>query len=229
VAPSRSNRDMGAAFLVVVATICIVTLRSVALQLMRGRQQKRRRPGGRPDPEADRLILETAKRLMREHGYERLTIDAVAKEAGVARTTVYRRYRDKAELVSAAIDTLRDPSKRPDTGDARLDLVAHVENVRRNFDMSLAGTLLMEEPHNPRLIELFRERMVEPRRQIIRDSIDRGIERGQIRPDLPTDRILDYLLGALFAAFLTAGRPGRAWPEDVVDALWPSLASKRRP
>jgi hypothetical protein len=60
----------------------------------------RRRPGGQLDPEADRLILETAKRLMHERGYDRLTIDAVAKHAGVARTTVYRRYKDKAELVS---------------------------------------------------------------------------------------------------------------------------------
>ena len=181
------------------------------------------------DPEADRLILETAKRLMREHGYERLTIDGVAKQAGVARTTVYRRYRDKAELVSAAIDTLRDPSKRPDTGDARRDLVQHVENMRRNFDMSLAGTLLMEEPHNPRLIALFRERMVHPRRQIIRDSIHKGIERGQIRTDLDTERILDYLLGALFAAFLTQGRPDPDWSQRTIDALWPALSNEPQP
>ena len=181
------------------------------------------------DPEADRLILDTAKRLMHEHGYERLTIDGVAKEAGVARTTVYRRYRDKAELVSAAIDSLRDPSTRPDTGDARKDLVAHLENIRRNFDMSLAGTLLMEEPHNPRLIALFRERMVLPRRHIIRDSIEKGIGRGQIRPDLDIERTLDYLLGALFAAFLTQGRPGPDWSHDTIDAIWPALSTKPKP
>lgn len=181
------------------------------------------------DPEADRLILETAKRLMHEQGYERLTIDGVAKEAGVARTTVYRRYRDKAELVSAAIDSLRDPSKRPNTGDARRDLVAHVENMRRNFDMSLAGTLLMEEPHNPRLIALFRERMVHPRRQIIRDSIENGIEHGQIRPDLDIERTIDLLLGAVFAAFLTQGRPGRDWAQRTVDAIWPGLSKASKP
>ena len=56
------------------------------------------------DPEADRLILEAAKRQLRELGYDRLTMDAVASQAGVARTTVYRRYRDKVDLVSAAID-----------------------------------------------------------------------------------------------------------------------------
>jgi AcrR family transcriptional regulator len=176
------------------------------------------------DPEADRLILEAAKRLLRELGYDRLTMDAVASRAGVARTTVYRRYRDKAELVSAAIDTLRDPAKRPNTGDARRDLIAHLDNMRRNFDMALAGTLLMEEPHNPRLIALFRERMVQPRRQIIRDSIDAGIARGQIRPDLDVEPIIDYLLGVLFAAVLSAGRPGTNWPTATIDALWPALS-----
>lgn len=185
----------------------------------------RRRPGGRMDPEADRLILQTAKRLLREQGYERMTIDGVAKHAGVARTTVYRRYRDKAELVSAAIDTLRDPSKRPDSGDARRDLVAHVDNMRRNFDMSLAGTLLMEEPHNARLIALFRERMVLPRRQIIRDSIEKGIDRGQIRPDVDIEQIIDLLLGALFGAVLSDGRPAPDWSKSTIDSLWPALAS----
>src|SRR5436309_216963 len=214
---------------IVIATERSVTIRSVALRLdllaMPEEDNPRRHPGGRMDPEADRLILQAAKRLMREQGYERLTMDGVAKQAGVARTTVYRRYRDKAELVSAAIDSLRDPSKRPNSGDVRRDLVAHVENMRRNFDMSLAGTLLMEEPHNPRLIALFRERMVQPRRQIIRDSIEAGIERGQIRADLDVERILDYLLGALFAAFLTGGRPGPDWSEQTVDAIWPALAA----
>src|SRR5438876_10564130 len=99
------------------------------------------------DPEADRLLLEAAKRQLREVGYARLTMDAVARQAGVARTTLYRRYRDKADLVSAAI--VRQPTGGADSGDARRDLVAHLDNARRNFDMSLAGTLLMEERHDP--------------------------------------------------------------------------------
>src|SRR3954454_12028819 len=178
---------------------------------MRNSGTPRRRPGGQLDPEADRIILTTAKRLLREQGYARLTIDGVAREAGVARTTVYRRYRDKAELVSAAIDTLRQPSRRPNSGDARRDLVAHVDNMRRNFDMSLAGTLLMEEPHDPRLIAPFQERMDRPRGGVIREAIERGCERGQIRAGVDLDPVVDLLLGALFAAVLTAGRPDPDW------------------
>lgn len=187
---------------------------------------ERRRPGARKDPEADRLILETAHRLLREQGYERLTIDAVAREAGVARTTVYRRYRDKADLVSAAIGTLRAPVKRSASGDTRLDLIAHLESVRRNYGVSLAGTLLMEEPHNPRLLELFRERMVIPQRQIVAETIRAGIDRGQLRADVDIERVLDLLLGAFFAAVFAGGRPRPGWAEQIVDALWPALAAR---
>jgi Tetracyclin repressor-like, C-terminal domain len=70
--------------------------------------------------------------------------------------------------------------------------------------MSLAGTLLMEEPYNPSLIETFRERMVLPERRRIRDTIQQGINRGQIRPDLDVEPTLDLLLGALFAAVFAA-------------------------
>jgi AcrR family transcriptional regulator len=187
--------------------------------------RERRRPGARMDPEADRLILETAHRLLRELGYDRLTIDAVAREAGVARTTVYRRYKDKADLVSAAIQTLRQPVKRSASGDARNDLIAHLDSVRRNYGMSLAGTLLMEEPYNPRLLALFRERMVIPQRQMVAETIQEGIERGQIRSAVDIERVLDLLLGALFAAVFASGRPGPDWPEAIVDALWPALAA----
>jgi AcrR family transcriptional regulator len=189
--------------------------------------QERRRPGARKDPEADRLILETAHRLLREQGYDRLTMDAVAREAGVARTTVYRRYKDKADLVSAAIETLRTPAKRAATGDARRDLIAHLDGVRRNYGLSLAGTLLMEEPYNPRLLELFRERMVTPQRRIVAETIQDGVERGEIRPDVDVERVLDLLLGAFFAAVFTSGRPGPDWPEAIVDALWPALAARQ--
>jgi AcrR family transcriptional regulator len=178
------------------------------------------------DPEADRRLLEAAKRQLHDIGYARLTMDGVAREAGVARTTLYRRYRDKAELVSAAISGLRQPSGRRDTGTARGDLVAEVETVRRNFDMSLAGTLLMEERHDPRLLELFRDRMVLPRRAIVRETVRRGIERGEIRGDVDVERILDMLLGALFATVMAQGRPGPRWSVQLVDALWPSLAAR---
>jgi hypothetical protein len=70
--------------------------------------------------------------------------------------------------------------------------------------------------------------MVLPRRAIVREAIERGIERGQISADVDVERLLDMLLGALFAAVLAEGKPGPKWPEETVDALWPALAKPRR-
>jgi AcrR family transcriptional regulator len=202
-------------------------MRSVTPDPENAREETRRRPGAKLDPKADRLILEATKRLLHDVGYARLTIDAVAREAGVARTTVYRRYRDKAELVSGAIDTLRRPAAAPDSGDARRDLIGQLENARRNFDMSLAGTLLMEERHNPELLDLFRRRMITPRRAVLREVIERGIERGQLREGLDVERVTDLLFGSLFFAVLSDGKPGPGWSEQTVAALWPSLVRGR--
>jgi AcrR family transcriptional regulator len=150
----------------------------------------------------------------------------VAREAGVARTTVYRRYRDKTDLVSAAIETLRAPVKRSAGGDVRRDLIAHLDRVRRNYGVSLAGTLLMEEPYNPRLLELFRERMVTPQRRTLAGTIQDGVQLRQIRADVDIERVLDLLLGAFFAAVFAKGRPGLEWPEQIVEALWPAIAAQ---
>jgi len=118
---------------------------------------------------------------------------------------------------------MSDRVRRPSRGDARRDLIAHLEHVRRSYGMSLAGTLLMEEPHNPRLIEIFRERMVLPQRQVVGETIQQGITRGQIRADIDLESVLDLILGALFAAVFARGRPGTAWPEQIVDTTWPAL------
>jgi hypothetical protein len=67
--------------------------------------------------------------------------------------------------------------------------------------------------------------MVLPRREIIRETIVKGIERGQIRADVDLDRVLDLLLGALFSAVLAKGRPGAEWPQQTIDALWPAMAA----
>ena len=62
------------------------------------------RPPGRPrDERATRAITEAALRQLAEHGYARISMESIASEAGVARATVYRRYRDKADLITAAI------------------------------------------------------------------------------------------------------------------------------
>jgi len=118
----------------------------------------RARGAGRPLDEAvDSAILDAAWRLLLEEGYARLSIAGVAQAAKVGRPAIYRRYKDKSELVAAVIADKVANVPPIDTGNARDDLVAHLELARRRFTVSLAGTLIVEERNHPELLDQFRK------------------------------------------------------------------------
>jgi AcrR family transcriptional regulator len=181
---------------------------------------------GRPlDEGVDEAILKAAVRLLHDQGYARMSIAGVAEEAGVGRPAIYRRYDNKQELVLAAIAFMRTRVPAPDTGDTRKDLVMHLEMGRRRFDLSLIGTLLVEEAKHPELLAGFRERMIEPQWDQVAAALDRGKERGDVRQDLDSHLAANALMGSFVHYYLSAGRPPRGWAERVVDTLWPAFAA----
>jgi len=182
---------------------------------------------GRPrDESVDEAILKAAIRLLHDEGFARMSIAGVAEEAGVGRPAIYRRYRNKVELVLAAIEFMRAQVPAPDTGDARQDLIAHLELARRTFDISLSGTLLVEEEDHPELLDQFRERMLSPRFAQVAAAFERGKERGEVREDLDIQTAVHALMGSFVVHYLSVGRPKRGWAERVVDTLWPAFAAR---
>ena len=154
-----------------------------------------------------------------------MSIAGVAEEAGVGRPAIYRRYSDKADLVSAAIAHMRVRVAAPDTGSARQDLIEHLERARRIYDMSLMGTLLVEQDKHPELLERFRERMMLPQRDQVAAALERGKERGEVRKDLDVGLAVNALMGSFMHHAIVIGRPKRGWPERVLDTLWPAFAA----
>jgi AcrR family transcriptional regulator len=182
--------------------------------------------GGRPLDEAiDAAVLRAALQLLRSEGYARMSIAGVAEAAGVGRPAIYRRYRDKAELVLAAIEHMRAQVPDPDTGDTRTDLVRYLETARKQFDMSLTGTLLVEEAEHPELLRRFRERMIVPFAARVAAALERGKARGQVRPDLDVATAVDAVMGSFVLHYLATGCPQAGWAEHVVDVLWPAFAA----
>jgi len=121
------------------------------------------RTAGRPlDPEVDRAILAAAGEILVRDGFQDLTLPRVAVAAGVAKSTVYRRYPNSIELVLATINHLNLDEPAPDTGSARDDLVAVLDFARLRFDLSITGTLLTEERERPELLESARRQMIIP-------------------------------------------------------------------
>lgn len=177
--------------------------------------------------DADAAITAAAARCLVRDGFQRMTVEGVAAEAGVAKTTVYRRYASTAELARVALVELNRASPDPDLGDARADLVELLQRVRARFDLSITGTLLVEETRQPELMEAFRASMIVPAIDRFRTVLRRGVERGELRADLNLDASAHALLGSFFIAYLERGRPGTDWPAHVVDGLWPAFQKTR--
>lgn len=186
----------------------------------------RARGAGRPlDEGVDAAILNAAWRLLLREGYARLSIAGVAQEARVGRPAIYRRYKDKSELVAAVITDKVANVPPIDTGNARDDLIAHLELARRRFTVSLAGTLIVEERTHPELLAQFRKEMIVPRRDSIATALERGKERGEVRADLDSQLASHALMGSFIFSYLAGGRPPKGWSERVVDTLWPAFAA----
>jgi AcrR family transcriptional regulator len=186
----------------------------------------RARAAGRPlDENVDAAILATAWKLLITDGYARMSIARVAEEARVGRPAIYRRYRDKSELVAAVLASKAAQAPPIDTGSTRGDLIAHLEFARRRFSVELAGTMMVEGRNHPELLEGFRSGMLHPRVAEIVAALERGKERGEVRADLDTEVAVQALMGAFMYHRIAEGRPKEGWAEHVVDQLWTGFAA----
>jgi AcrR family transcriptional regulator len=186
----------------------------------------RARGAGRPlDENVDAAILETAWRLLLQDGYARMSIARVAEEARVGRPAIYRRYKNKSELVAAVLADKQARNAPIDTGSARGDLIAHLEFARRRFAIELAGTMIVEGRKHPELLDGFRRGMLRPRLGEIIAALERGKERGEVRKDLDSEVAVHALMGAFMYHRIAEGQPKKGWSEHVVDTLWPAFAA----
>lgn len=190
----------------------------------RGNHKRVTRSPGRPRAaDVDQRILDAAYRLMAQQGYVRMSMDAVAAEAGVTKPTIYRRWPAKIELAMAALVAACDPSRPAITGDTRTDLIAELEHFRRAISrphgMALLGTVLAEEHETPELLVAFREYLVAPRRQALRAILDRAGARGEFRDDADLSLAVNMLVGAYYAQYLAAIPFSEQRSADVADAV----------
>ncbi|WP_406289870.1 TetR/AcrR family transcriptional regulator [Embleya sp. NBC_00896] len=175
------------------------------------------RPGRPRDPRTDELILAATRELIAEQGYNRVSIDAVARRAGVTRPTVYRRWPSKAHLVHEAVYPARETTFGPHphedfaTGVLRFAEAA-LESFRRPETAAAVPGLLAEYRDQPELKEMLVARM-DPVRARFRLFVEDAVARGQARPDLDADLLFESLSGALMFGVLgsdLADKPGFA-------------------
>jgi AcrR family transcriptional regulator len=190
-------------------------------------EQGRGGPGASGRREA---ILDATRELLAEGGVRGLTVEGVAARAGVAKTTIYRRWRSKDELALAVlIDMVEQFVAVPDLDDTRDEFVAFVDGAVRILGTTLMGRvmqgLVSDLAADPQLASAFRERVVATRVAEVHRLVERGIERGDLRADADRELMHELLFGPVYYRLMLSGAPledGLA--ERVVDAVLPAFA-----
>jgi AcrR family transcriptional regulator len=171
---------------------------------------------------SEQAILEATRELIAERGVEGLTVEAVAARSGVAKTTIYRRWRDKEELALAVlVDKTDKISAPPDLGDTRKELLTFVRTAKKIIKPSrVYQGLASDIATKPKLGRIYREKIVDVRLAEVKTVIDRGIARGDLRPDTDVRIAHELLVGPLFYRLLFSGAPLDTKHENqIVDAV----------
>ncbi|UMP04480.1 TetR/AcrR family transcriptional regulator [Amycolatopsis sp. EV170708-02-1] len=183
---------------------------------------RRARSGNQRDEAARLAVLHAADDLLVEHGFARLTIEAIARQAGVAKQTIYRWWPSKVEIL---LDTLVEDSEKrfPVPADKPADLRGYFRGYARFVTRDPAGKVLLaliaEAQHSPETAKSLHERYLGPRRERERDLLARGIEAGELSTTLDLDAALDAVVGPIVYRALT----GASVPRALVDALFDGL------
>ncbi|ORA27745.1 TetR/AcrR family transcriptional regulator [Mycobacterium aquaticum] len=178
-------------------------------------------PGRPRDPQTQHDIMSATRRLLARDGYDQLSIEAVAREAGVSRPTIYRRWPSKAHLAfDAAFGQRPDGELLSLSGDFETDLRAFTHAVLTFWGdpvvEAAALGILTERRRDPELHIRTQQLLDERTRGAFRALVDSGVEQGRVRPDVDVDMVYQTLIGT---AFYIAHMEPDVNAEDAADRL----------
>ncbi|MGW4163804.1 TetR/AcrR family transcriptional regulator [Streptomyces sp. NPDC004788] len=161
---------------------------------------------GRPrDPGVDDAILRATKDLVSENGYRAVSMEGIASRAGVSKQTVYRRYRSKGEAILEVLtDIAAGRLPVPDTGTLHGDLVELLTatfEAQQGVSGVLNRALAAEGVQDETFARTMWERLILPRRDLVRSLMDRARERGELAYD-DTDFLIDLVYGPMWYRLL---------------------------
>ena len=172
-------------------------------------------------------IQDAAWAIFSERGLPGVTMEEVANRAGVAKTTVYRRWPTKsAILIDALKERLAPRVMFPQDGTVREDVVAQIEAVIELFGSRTGRAylaLIAESVHDPEIGTALRDQYIAGQRDAAIRRLRTGIEHGELPSRIDPEILVDSLYGALYYRVLVARAPlDRAYATRLVDSLWPA-------
>ncbi|MFJ2610302.1 TetR/AcrR family transcriptional regulator [Streptomyces sp. NPDC091279] len=207
---------------------------------MQSRSPAPRAPGGRPrSAAADAAILAATRQALVDLGWSRLTLGDVAGRAGVAKTTLYRRWAGKNELVVDAVAELFDELRLPDSGSLATDVEGVVLQFAAILDRPEARNGLMavvaEATRDEPLRDRIRTSIVDRQKRLVLEGRTRAQARGELPPETDpeeatrsVDLIFDVVAGAVVhRTLVSAEQADRTWAHDFTQILLRGLTGAR--
>jgi AcrR family transcriptional regulator len=184
-----------------------------------------RTPGRPRDERASRAITEATIRQLDEVGYAAISMESVASDAGVARATVYRRYRGKADLVTSAIAEHAAEIAPGPSDDPKGDLIKFLADFDDRFATSGMGVLgsLLADQENRAALELHRERVIAPRLSYVRRLLEQAQAHRDLRPDADLDLAIQMLGGSVYLRRVAGVASEPDWAQRAVDTIWQGM------
>jgi AcrR family transcriptional regulator len=180
--------------------------------------------GRRRSEQAHQAILQAAREVLEQVGYQATTIEAIAARAGVGKMTIYRWWPTKAALVLEGLVTFTEADvPTPDTGSLASDLLTYFSLAFPAL-AGKAGTILAglaaEAQTDPEFAREFQRQFIIPRRDPLVDILRRGVQRGELAPDTNLNLLVDLIYGAKWYRLLLYPAPlDETFARDIIDFI----------
>ncbi|MEV6007455.1 TetR/AcrR family transcriptional regulator [Streptomyces sp. NPDC051976] len=176
-------------------------------------------------PEREGELYAAVVELLREVGYEALTMDAVAARTRSSKATLYRQWKGKPELVATALRHSKGVSPADiDTGSLATDLhelVRRHDEAETKRDQELMRGLAHAAFQNEDLFRALRELLIEPELESFRVLVQRAVDRGELAADNPARDFIPHMLfgGALARPIIEGIDPDPEYSHRYIDAV----------
>jgi AcrR family transcriptional regulator len=182
-----------------------------------------KKPPGRPrSAQSHQAMLQAALELLAEVGFNAMSMEAIAARAGVGKTTIYRRYASKAELIADAIESVREEIILPDTGTLWGDIEALIENAAQitlsPIGRQTVSMIISSASSNPQFAQIYWTKYLHPRRQSFAVVLERAKARNEVQANLDPDLVFDTMSGIMLYALIFPST-AESWTAYVHRAL----------
>lgn len=174
--------------------------------------------------DVDDAIADATLALLRTSGPKSVTVEAVAARSGIAKTTIYRRHRDRRDMLSAALSRVTSPGSLGAHAAAPDRLRWLIGEAVKAIDVGigfggLAATLTDDDPD---FTKIFR-RILAKQRSELESVIDAAKADGSFRADIDDAALIDAVVGTIIAERARTGRVAKDWEARLFDLFWPTV------